>query len=651
MSEYAYSPIDLSQPAFRLVRLLSGSGSLHCSIFLAFLNQPSSIIPYDALSYTWGSAVTTNSITIDGRRLKITQNLYLALMYLRWMDEDRILWVDGLCIDQGNDREKGHQVQQMGNIYRCAERVVIWLGIGTDETDMLMDTIKRFEGERNRLNSSTNYWRDIRPDIQPNLRIKHSSLDIGQQRGLDYIFGQPWFRRVWILQEVANARAAVIVCGRKSVSARIFATIPPLLRFTPDPHCQAILDIMPGYSRENSWWSQTRNLSTLLLKFSESEASDPRDKIYALLGLSSDACDTDLLRADYSKPLHTVNNDAASFLFHFPELNSIDLTCNWTLPSIVGAIAFLSDVGPHWERTTGLPAEIRLLLALVRQDVDMNFKPNSDESPLSIAIAMNKRTIVQRFLMRGAINVNAKSGSGTTLLAIAVQHGREEIVQLLLAFDGIDVDCSILGTPLLLFAVQNSAGSAENIVKLLLERKDINVSNSPTLLMEAVGTRSAEIVKLLLAREDLDVNYKTNGENPLWSAVWERNVEIVKLLLAREDLDVNQQTNGETSLSEAMRIGSLEIVELLLARENIDVNAKDGRGHTPLMVALHSKRIDIVRLLLTRDDINLRTKDNFGRTIQQWADNSSVSEIRELLKGALKGVGIGSRLRYWLLRK
>jgi hypothetical protein len=52
-----------------------------------------------------------------------------------------------------------------------------------------------------------------------------------------------------------------------------------------------------------------------LLKFRESRASDPRDQVYALLGISSDARDIDSLRPDYTKDLQKVIYDTSSFLF------------------------------------------------------------------------------------------------------------------------------------------------------------------------------------------------------------------------------------------------------------------------------------------------------------------------------------------------
>jgi hypothetical protein len=72
---------------------------------------------------------------------------------------------------------------------------------------------------------------------------------------------------------------------------------------------------MPGRLRGETWWTEKRDLYNLLLKFSESEASDPRDKVYALLGISSDASDTDSLRPDYTKDLQEVIRDTSLFLF------------------------------------------------------------------------------------------------------------------------------------------------------------------------------------------------------------------------------------------------------------------------------------------------------------------------------------------------
>ena len=68
---------------------------------------------------------------------------------------------------------------------------------------------------------------------------------------------------IWILQEVANSQAAIVCCGGQFVSARVFAVAPFLLGLTPELRCQAVLDIMPGIFRKESWFNGKRDLPRL----------------------------------------------------------------------------------------------------------------------------------------------------------------------------------------------------------------------------------------------------------------------------------------------------------------------------------------------------------------------------------------------------
>jgi hypothetical protein len=121
METFTYETLNLDRPAFRLLRLIKGDGPvIQGEIFQAWLDQPEDIIPYEALSYTWGFQEFTDGIEVNGQVLGITSNLYLALQHLRFPNQDRILWVDAVSIDQGNLKERGHQVQQMGHIYQQA---------------------------------------------------------------------------------------------------------------------------------------------------------------------------------------------------------------------------------------------------------------------------------------------------------------------------------------------------------------------------------------------------------------------------------------------------------------------------------------------------------------------------------------------------
>ena len=99
--------------------------------------------PYEALSYVWGTQLCPNQILVTKHcntdsdwqqrqtckvRVSITFNLDVALRMLRSTTQPRLLWIDSLCIDQGNDVEKASQVAQMGQIYAHATQVVISVG-------------------------------------------------------------------------------------------------------------------------------------------------------------------------------------------------------------------------------------------------------------------------------------------------------------------------------------------------------------------------------------------------------------------------------------------------------------------------------------------------------------------------------------------
>ncbi|RAQ44938.1 hypothetical protein AFGD_008315 [Aspergillus flavus] len=321
MEAFEYEPIDLEGPSFRLLLLHSGTApdEIECTLLQAWFDGDSAC-PYDALSYTWGDTEKSDYIKIDGRRLDVTTNLYLALQDMRFPNTYRVLWVDAVCINQNNEAERGHQVQQMGCIYSRAEQVIIWLGQGRYETNAVMDSLKQLEEESREhpykdWKLGDKHWIKLWSSVHGNLRSRYPGLERLQHEGINLLLDRPWFYRVWILQEVANARTAVVLSGNRSVSTRIFALAPFLIGVKPEPHCQAVLDIMPGASRNNSWWSQKRGLYTLLLKFRGSKATDPRDMIFALLGIALDVRDSNILRADYTKTVEEVIHDAASFLF------------------------------------------------------------------------------------------------------------------------------------------------------------------------------------------------------------------------------------------------------------------------------------------------------------------------------------------------
>jgi hypothetical protein len=78
---------------------------------------------YEALSYVWGP-IEMKSISLNGQSCDVRENLFDALVTLRHENQQRTLWVDAICINQDDMKERNHQVSRMGSIYSQAEKVV-----------------------------------------------------------------------------------------------------------------------------------------------------------------------------------------------------------------------------------------------------------------------------------------------------------------------------------------------------------------------------------------------------------------------------------------------------------------------------------------------------------------------------------------------
>jgi hypothetical protein len=327
MAAYPYSPLEPTDNSIRLLHIQKGwsTEDIICQLFESYPDQERGVA-YKALSYTWGGSMHTPvpglpKVIVDGYEIEITKNLYSALLQIRRHDRDVPLWVDAICINQQDLREKGHQVKQMGDVYEGAEEVLIWLGPSNANIDGLLESINWIDARATEAQAvgSKEDWRTLccRFTDQRPLGIGLDDQSI-LERTLEELLQRPWFTRVWVLQEVAKARTARILCGSSSCPARTFALMPAILGLDVHRHIQAVLGIMPRL-RRHTWWSSTRHLHFLLQRFADSKALLVRDKIYALLGMSTDACNPEIFYPCYEKTDEEVFRDAASF-FLFGEI-------------------------------------------------------------------------------------------------------------------------------------------------------------------------------------------------------------------------------------------------------------------------------------------------------------------------------------------
>lgn len=167
------------------------------------------LVEYEALSWCWGQEVKDRAIRIQegGRyyRLAVTRDLTLALKYLRHPHEERILWIDALCINQENHEERNHQVQMMSLIYSGAKQACIWLGEDTDDSTTAIGFI-------NEIMKLENFD-----------TISEKKENASKWQSLLLLMQRPWFSRRWVVQEIALARSATIYCGNDKIPWTNFA--------------------------------------------------------------------------------------------------------------------------------------------------------------------------------------------------------------------------------------------------------------------------------------------------------------------------------------------------------------------------------------------------------------------------------------------
>ncbi|KAF5868507.1 putative heterokaryon incompatibility protein [Botrytis fragariae] len=172
--------------------------------------------PYHAISYVWGSPEFITTINVDGRSLKININADYALRQAKWFGV-RYVWMDSICIDQHDIEEKGDQVKIMGHIYRNASCVLACVGLHDDDSELVMKfscKAKIFKPGMGHIDGASGLT-VIKHTIESLIwAIKTQDVRKRRLRRAFFTFmDRPYFKRVWILQEVSAAGTVIICCG------------------------------------------------------------------------------------------------------------------------------------------------------------------------------------------------------------------------------------------------------------------------------------------------------------------------------------------------------------------------------------------------------------------------------------------------------
>ncbi|KAK0644234.1 heterokaryon incompatibility protein-domain-containing protein [Cercophora newfieldiana] len=292
-AEVKYTP--LGDADIRLLHLLPGRDTepLRCELIQAPLASTEG--KYDALSYCWGSLTAAATLYCNGALVSITTNLAEALRAFRLPEEPRTLWVDALCINQKDSREKSHQIPLMNRIYRGASSVQIWLGNDTPSQPLTqaLNILRNVHRLCARWGWDLNFAYIM---LQRELWKESGLPDIADDawRSIKYLVEMPWFSRTWVIQEVILSRDAYLHSNNTSLRWLEFCTAylslsPEFVVMRPDmlptlPAYARVMELMLSYHKAGAA-STDLNLLAFFENHRLAQATDPRDKIYGFLGI------------------------------------------------------------------------------------------------------------------------------------------------------------------------------------------------------------------------------------------------------------------------------------------------------------------------------------------------------------------------------
>lgn len=348
----------------RLLRILSVNDEEAVCSLEAF--DMTRLPKYDCLSYTWGdpmsrdlyppdalqdgmSAICDKQIRhADGTVIMVTENLVHALKrlaefgYSSSLDNltPQYLWIDAICINQGDNVEKSSQVAMMDVIYSHAETVVVWLGEEDFHTAGALKTMKELAEVNLSAFEEKPYFDDYDAFtaydtlIEAGKAFSFQNIDAGEWRDYAAFLQRKWFERIWVLQEKVFAKNTEVFVGPHKLSWNYIIEAASILKQSglANPLQALYLFAVDGYDyyrngtvsrlfedRLNNYQiyadisqisTTPTNLETLLYYSKRLNATQPLDHVYAILGIWNSMRDESsglgYMRVDYSASISDI---------------------------------------------------------------------------------------------------------------------------------------------------------------------------------------------------------------------------------------------------------------------------------------------------------------------------------------------------------
>lgn len=351
-SVYEHLPIDSARKQIRLLSLFPVEGLSQPEGSLSVISlyeEPS----FEALSYTWGDNNHHKGIKLHGQEYPVTHNLYSALLHLRDPLDIRTLWIDAICIDQSNVLERNHQVGLMKDIYSLASSVQIWLGEEQNNSGLAMKALAALA------------------ITDPDQRLCVHTLTPKTIQAISDLFKRPWWSRMWIIQEVALAKHEPnLTCGVRSLpwetvtfAAGCLDALKSVCNYNAAELIERLHNNLGVLWQIRTIYQRDKDVSlrNLFNMSKDACATDPRDRVYALLGLARNI-ERSRIVVDYTKSISDVyresivhsimankNLDMLSAFPHTVDFSTVHENA-YSLPSWVQDINHLVPAleGGHW---------------------------------------------------------------------------------------------------------------------------------------------------------------------------------------------------------------------------------------------------------------------------------------------------------------
>ncbi|KAL0935662.1 heterokaryon incompatibility [Colletotrichum truncatum] len=347
LEKFQYVALSNPKTELRLLRILEadegGTDGLNCEL----TTWPIKSSPtFHAISYTWGNTKITKPIVINGKQAFVGENCHYALKQAHSSGlnpgGDYYLWIDSICINQEDIKEKNEQVKGISAIYEHADIVLACVGEAADESHFFCEYLLKHAVK---LTYYSDKWRtkqsvdSLFGQLMANRELGINSPDRGKLFSAFQAFvNRPYFTRVWILQELFMAKNISMCCGDDVVPLQALDGFRVII-------CQAAArGMFPGWWadfrsalqainpwKENNASSRLTNIlnynfaqhhmdlatrpNTKLLPLGEAaeitfglDCQDPRDKVYALSALI-DWGKVEPIQADYSIELFALAID------------------------------------------------------------------------------------------------------------------------------------------------------------------------------------------------------------------------------------------------------------------------------------------------------------------------------------------------------